>query len=549
MWNAIITYFPSWEIWLQAAIGLCVPYGISLAVSKSKNPNQKGSEQEGGSTDQTPDFTGDLRSDMALIQNKFNHQTDVSVREFCLGKVSQKAAIFFVNGISDKDLIETHILKSLMGDLAQMESGSEGSGSPYSKTFIVEHALAVSTVKEADNLDKVASEVLRGNTVLLIEQHPGALILPTRKEITRGVQEPPSELLVRGPRLGFNESIDENSALLRQHGDNENLVIARIRVGKRIQRELLVTYVADIADPNLVREVMARIKRIDLDDVQDTGYIEQIVEDNFLSPFPQVQSTERLDRVLAALLEGRVALILDGTPFALIVPVTFNMLLQSPEDYYERWMPVTLLRILRYFAAFISAFGPSLYISFISFHQGLIPTKLALSIAETRAGVPFPSLIEVLIMEVALEILREAGLRLPKPIGQTIGIVGGLVIGEAAVQAGIVSPIMIIVVAVTAISSFAIPQYNAGITLRMLRFGAMIFAAVFGLYGVILFFLALCSHLVKLKSFGIPYVSPAAPYRLRDWKDYFMRAPLRWMTRRPKMLHVQDQVRKKQQEE
>ncbi|NKI21771.1 spore germination protein [Paenibacillus dendritiformis] len=550
MWNVIVSYFPSWEIWLQAAIGLCVPYGISLAVSKTKHPNQEGSEQEGGAED-NPDliFAGDLHAESARIQNYFQHQSDFDLRMFCLGKSDQQAAIFFIKCISDKELIETHILKSLMTDLAQTEGGSEAPKPPYSKQFIVRHALTVSGVEEVDTLDKAVSEMQRGNTVLLIDQCPGALVLSTRKVYARSVEEPPSELLVRGPRLGFNESIEHNLALLRQHGNNDNLVLNCVPVGRRVKRELLITYVADIADPNLVREVMARIKRLDLDDVQDTGYIEQIVEDNFLSPFPQVQSTERLDRVLAALLEGRVALILDGTPFALIVPVTFNMLLQSPEDYYERWMPVTLLRILRYFAAFISAFGPSLYISFISFHQGLIPTKLALSIAETRAGVPFPSLIEVLIMEVALEIMREAGLRLPKPIGQTIGIVGGLVIGEAAVQAGIVSPIMIIVVAVTAISSFAIPQYNAGITLRMLRFGAMFFAAVFGLYGVILFFLALCSHLVKLKSFGIPYVSPAAPYRLRDWKDYFMRAPLRWMTRRPKMLHVQDQVRKKQQEE
>lgn len=354
---------------------------------------------------------------------------------------------------------------------------------------------------------------------------------------------------MRGPRLGFNESIDENTALLRQHGKNENLVIARISVGKRVKRELLLTYIADIANPSLVREVQARIGRLNLDDILESGYIEQLMEDNFLSPFPQVQSTERVDRVLGALLEGRVALIMDGTPFALIVPVTFNMLLQSPEDYYDRWIPGTLLRILRYFAAFISLFGPSLYISFISFHQGLIPTKLALSIAQSRAGVPFPSLIEVLIMEVSLEILREAGLRLPKPIGQTIGIVGGLVIGEAAVQAGIVSPIMIIVVAITAISSFAIPQYNAGIALRMLRFAAMIFAAIFGLYGLVLFFLAICSHLAKLKSFGTPYLSPAAPYRFRDWKDFLVRGPLRRMNRRPKMLNVQNQIRHKQQEE
>lgn len=192
----------------------------------------------------------------------------------------------------------------------------------------------------------------------------------------------------------------------------------------------------------------------------------------------------------------------------------------------------------------ISLLGPALYISFISFHPGLIPSELVISITGTRIGVPFPSLIEALIMEVAIEILREAGLRLPKPIGQTIGIVGGLIIGEAAVQAGIVSPIMVIVVAVTAISSFAIPQYGAGISLRMLRFAAMFCAAVFGLYGVIMFFLLLSSHAVKLKSFGVPYASPAVPYRLNDWKDFIIRMPISMMKRRPKMIKTNDSSRK-----
>jgi spore germination protein len=221
-----------------------------------------------------------------------------------------------------------------------------------------------------------------------------------------------------------------------------------------------------------------------------------------------VQSTERPDRVVAALMEGRAAILLDGTPFALIAPVTFSMLLQSPEDYYERWMVGTFLRILRFLAALVALLTPAMYISFISFHPGLIPTKLAISIIGARVGVPFSSLVEALIMEVAIEILREAGLRLPKPIGPAMGIVGGLIIGEAAVKAGIVSPILVIVVAVTAISSFSIPQYNSGIALRMLRFAAMFCAAAFGMYGVILFSLMLCAHIVKLKSFGVPYASP-----------------------------------------
>jgi len=220
------------------------------------------------------------------------------------------------------------------------------------------------------------------------------------------------------------------------------------------------------------------------------------------------------------------------------------MLLQSPEDYYERWLPSSLLRMLRFAAAFMALMAPSLYISFISFHPGLIPTELALSIIETRLGVPFPSLIEVLILEVSIEILREAGIRLPKPVGPAMGIVGGLIIGDAAVQAGLVSPFLVIVVAVTAISSFSIPTYSAGITLRLLRFVGMIFAAFLGMFGTILFFLLLCSHLTKLKSFGVPYLTPVSPFRPRDWKDLFFRAPRALMKRRPAMMKTQDDKRK-----
>lgn len=250
------------------------------------------------------------------------------------------------------------------------------------------------------------------------------------------------------------------------------MTITQLRVGQRVTKELVIAYVEDIADEKLVQEVRERIERITL----------------MISKIPDTLNS--LLRTISCLRFRKFR--------------ARNGLIASSAHLF----PLSVRRC----------------ISFISFHQGLIPTKLALSIADTRVGVPFPSLIEVLIMEVALEILREAGLRLPKPIGQTIGIVGGLVIGEAAVQAGIVSPIMVIVVAVTAISSFTIPQYNAGIALRILRFIAMIFAAVFGLYGVVLFFLMLCSHLVKLKSFGVPYISLAAPYRPQDWKDYLVRA-------------------------
>lgn len=490
------------------------------------------------------ELTGNFTMDKDLIRKEIGHNSDVNLREFQMGQTNIRLAIFYIDGLADMDLIHNHILLGLM--MASPKEACQHLGKDFSiKDYITNEILTVCDIKEIQTLQVLTSGVLFGSIALLVEGISVAFLLGGAKAKTRSMEEPPSEALVRGPRIGFIENLNDNTALLRRYGKDQNLSIISFEVGERSKKELVISYMNDIVDPNLVEEIKERINKIKIDDVPESGYIEQLIEDNYLSPFPQVQSTERPDRVMSALMEGRVAILLDGSPFALIVPVTFNMLLQSPEDYYERWLVGTLIRFLRYFASFSALFAPSLYIAFISFHQGLIPTKLTFSIAATREGVPFPPLIEALIMEVSIEVLREAGLRLPKPIGQSLGIVGGLIIGEAAVQAGIVSPIMVIVVAVTAISSFTLPQYNVGIALRMLRFIAMLFASVFGLYGVILFFLLLCSHLVKLKSFGIPYLSPAAPYRLSDLKDFMIRMPLLIMKRRPKMLHPKDSVRKR----
>lgn len=491
------------------------------------------------------EFTGELFSDLEFVQQEIGQNADVHIRKFIIGGTGIQAAIIFVDGMCDVDRIDNQILNKLMGDrFEEKESDYPSQLDSISIRYIAEHVLPIHKLSECRNVKELQAKVMVGFTALLIDGTPEALLLNTAKIKTRNIDEPVSESLVRGPREGFTESLRDNTAILRNHGENRDLLLLKFVVGKRVKKELVVAFMKEIADHSLVEEVKQRIANIDIDYVQESGYVEQLIEDNYLSPFPQVQSTERPDRVIGALMEGRVAILLEGTPFALIVPVTFSMMLQSPEDYYERWIPGTLIRMLRFFAALASISVPALYISFISFHQGLIPTELAISIIGTRQGVPFPSIVEALIMEISIEILREAGVRLPKPIGPAMGIVGGLIIGQAAVQAGIVSPIMVIVVAVTAISSFAIPTYSLGITLRYLRFLAMFSAAIYGLYGVILFFLLICSHLVKLKSFGVPYASPAVPYRLRDWKDFVVRMPIKMIKRRPKMLHTKDPVRK-----
>lgn len=511
------------------------------AHQQKKNLEYKKSDiKKAGSS---PHLLRNLNHNLAAVKDKIGFNSDVIIRKLLIGKIGIRASIVYVDGLADTDIINEHILKPLMFGFKECEGLNNLNGADI-KDYIKNHIISLTDITEIQTLETLISKVLSGSTALLIDGYSEIFILGTQGWKSRSIEEPETEVVVRGPRVGFTETLRDNTALLRRYTLDPNLTMLDFQVGRRTRKSLNLVYIKDIAEPELVNEVKRRIEKIDTDDVPESGSIEQLIEDNFLSPFPQIQNTERPDRVIGAINEGRVAILLDGTPFALIAPVTFSMLLQSPEDYYERWIPASLTRALRFFAAIISLFFPAIYIAFISYHHGLMPTKLAISIAGTRMGVPYPSVIEALLMEIAIEILREAGIRLPRPVGQAIGIVGGLVIGEAAVQAGIISPIMVIIVAVTAISSFTIPHYGLGLSLRWLRFIAMIFAATLGLYGVILFFLMILIHFVKLKSFGVPYITPAVPYSMSDLKDFLFRMPLMMMKKRPVLLNPTDKDRK-----
>lgn len=550
-----MSYFPDWGIWIQAAIVLVIPI-VMIKAGKDLNlyvrstaRGQKSGKQPApnGNTNQTNEqdiqLTGCYDSDIQHIKNSIGQNSDVHFREFLIGGMNNKASIIYVDGLADSDLINTHVITQLMKEGVTEEAESKLRSGENFKSYLKQNLLPVAEMMETNLFMDAVEKVLSGYTALLVDGIAEVMFVSAPRGMQRNAEEPVSEALIRGPRVGFTEKLGDNTGLLRVHGRNSSLQLTQYQVGNRVKKDLVVAYMKDIADPQLIDEVKKRIEQINIDDPLESGYIEQLIEDNWLSPFQQTQNTERPDRVIGALLEGRVAILLNGTPFALIVPVTFSMLLQSPEDYYERWVWGTFIRFVRYAAAFLALLAPALYISFISYHPGLIPTKLALTIINTREGVPFPSIIEALIMELAIEILREAGIRLPKPVGPAMGIVGGLIIGEAAVQAGIVSPFLVIIVAVTAISSFSIPSYSAGITLRVLRFAAMFSAALFGLFGVIMFFLLMCSHLVRLKSFGVPYAVPMVSYKLSDWKDFFVRAPLFMMKKRPSMPGGRDKDR------
>jgi spore germination protein len=502
---------------------------------KTKKPEQQ------KQTKTTIELGKNLADNLKNIKTTLGEPSDLIVRETSLGGTDKKCAIVYISGLVDQDLVNNNILKVIQSNMNEID--------PNQIDVVFQDIIAITEIKKGKKFDEAIDSLLSGSTIFFLDEMDTVLILGTTGGEKRSIEEPQSEALIRGPRDGFVESVHTNIALIRQDIKNPDLRFKSYEAGKHSKRTIVLSYIDGMVNPIILKEVNRRLKSIDLDIVSESGFVEQWIEDSFLSPFPQMINTERPDRVSSALLHGKVGILVDGTPFVLIAPITYSETLKSLEDYYERWIVGTLIRLLRYVGAFVALFLPAIYIALVSYHQGMIPTQLAFSIASTREGVPFPSFVEAMLMIITMEILQEAGARLPKNLGQTVGIVGGLVIGESAVSANVVSPIMVIVVALTAISSFTNPSYSAGIGFRMLRFFFMIAAAILGLYGIILAYIMLNIHFANLKSFGVPYSVPFAPALLKDWKDSAIRAPITMLEKRPTYMKLEDNQEKSTGEE
>ena len=345
-----------------------------------------------------------------------------------------------------------------------------------------------------------------------------------------------TEVVVQGPKDAFTELMSVNVVLTRRRIRDTRLKVKRKKVGRRSKTDVALLYMEDLVRPELLQKIERQVDRLDLDHLPDSGYAEQLLEKRQYSPFPQLQMTERPDKTSSALLEGRVALLPDNTPYAILLPATLNTFFQAAEDYYDRWEIMSFIRLIRFVAAFLTVTLPGLYIAFAVYHPELLPTALALKVAATRETIPFSVIGEVLIMEIAFELLREGGIRLPSPVSSTIGIVGGIIIGSAAVDAGIVSPTVVIVSALTGICSFVIPNVSIVSGLRISKYVVIFFAAVFGLFGVWAALLLLLAHLASLTSYGIPYLYPFCSSSVNDdmdWEDSIFRLPLSEMKRRP----------------
>ncbi|NLM37219.1 MAG: spore germination protein [Firmicutes bacterium] len=369
--------------------------------------------------------------------------------------------------------------------------------------------------------------ILAGNFVLV---NDGMMAVEAHGWVKREPQEPETERLIRGPREGLTETLEDNIGLVRRWIRDPNLRVEELRVGRRTKTRIALLYLADVAQPRLVEEVRRRITALDLDGVIESGYVQQLISDRRASILPLIQATERSDRMAAGILEGRVAVFVDKSATALLVPVTINELYQTPEDYYLSFWVGSFLRLIRLLGNNLAVALPGLYIAVTNFHPELLPTRLALAIAGTRIRVPVPLVAEVFICEIAVEVFREAGLRLPGAVGQNLGVVAGVVLGLTAVEAGFVSPATLVVVAVTAIASFTGPNYEVGVSWRLLKFTLMIAAALFGLHGLTIAGILVLTHAADLKSFGVSYLAPWAPLQWEELGDAPVRKPFwaRW---------------------
>ncbi len=483
-----------------------------------------------------------LESNLEMFRQVTGGSYDINIEQFLSGPEKVPAALLYVEGLVDVSMLD-ELLRAVKIDI--FLTGLEDLQKKDILETTRQRLLNIIESQIAGDMAALYYGVSKGRAALLFDGTAQALILETQGWKTRAITEPASEPAIRGIREGFVEDIRTNTALIRRRIRSPNFWIEGQEIGSLGKTEVAFAYLKGLVAEDVLGELRSRLDNIDLDGVLGTGYIEEYITDNPYSLFPSILSTERVDRVAGALLEGRVAIFVDGSSFALVVPADFNLFLQAPDDYFEPFPLGTFIRFLRYVSFFIALFLPGVYVAILTFHPELLPVPLLLRIQAAREGVPFPVVAETFFMEAIFEILREAGVRLPMLVGPAISIVGALVLGDAAIRAGLVSPGVVVIVAFTAIASFTAPVFTLGLAARILRFIIIILGAAFGLLGIQFGLLLILIHLVTLRSLGQPYMAPFAPFIWEDMKDALF-SLFRWqMVYRPKLLGYREPKRQR----
>lgn len=470
--------------------------------------------------------TENTKNNLNELKTIFSKDETVTFREFCCKKdPSICFCIVYVNGMIDKNSIHNQIIKPIIEanlndtlDINQLLN------------TVSKEVISAASVQQTSGLENIIQSLLTGNTVLFVKEFDKAVIIDTAYWDKRAITEPESEKIVTGPREGFTENMATNMVLIRRKLHTPNLKLEFKELGSETKTKICICYLENIADKKIVEEVNKRIKKIDIDGILDAQYLQELIQDTPLTPFKTTGYTERPDVVVGKLLEGRVAIICDGTPVAITVPFTFVEYFNVNEDYYSNFYYATINRIIRWIGFFLASSIPAIYVAFITFHQEMLPTQFILSISASRQNVPFPTIVEALLMLFIFELLRETSVRMPTVIGQTISIVGALVIGQAAVDARLVSAPMIIVAAMTGITSFVVPKMQGELILIRLIF--LLSASFIGLYGYLYSVIGMFIHLASLRSFGIPYMINIGSFRASDAKDVMVRTPWQKMKSR-----------------
>lgn len=454
------------------------------------------------------------------LMEVFRDCDDIVYRKFIVSNKEDEGLLIYAKSLADSNSISENILKAILSyDFNHDERQKNNLES-------LEKAINVGGLKRVKDFQEILKAVLSGNTILLLNGNKQGLELSTDDGNERSIEESKVETVIRGPRDSFVENIKTNIGLVRRKIKSSNLKSKELIVGSESNTIVNVFYIDSIVNKEALNLVIKKIQAIKIDGIFESGYIEQYLEGNSYSPFSQVQFTERPDKVCGNLLDGKIIVMVDGSPQALIMPISFFSLFQSPEDYYERLLFGNFIRTLRFLGFIIATSLPAIYVALISFHHEMLPIDIMVDLSRSRAQIPFPPVVEAILMELTIELLREASARLPSTIGQTIGIVGAIVIGDAAIAANLVSPAMIIVVAITAIGSYVLPHYSNSYPLRIIRFPIIFMAANLGAFGIIIAWTWLITHLCSLESAGYPYLSPLAPLNENIKKDTILRGNL-----------------------
>lgn len=438
-----------------------------------------------------------------------------------------RTCIIYIEGMADDRKISEFILHALKGDEGEKTLLNSA---PATLDSINSRLIEIAQTKRINQNSEIIQMILAGMCCMLVDGADEALIMETRNYPHRSVEKPTNEAVVIGPQEAFNENLRTNISLVRRYVQSPELISERITVGMRVPTQVSVLYLNGVASETCVQEVKRRLKCIQSDSIMGCGDLQQLIEDRPFLLLPQMLQTERPDRAASCILDGQVVILAENSPYALIAPVTFFHLLHSSDDSFLRWQYGSALRLIRILGLIVSLVLPSLYIAMSLHHTHLIPMALLTSIAESRSNVPFPIIVEVLFMEFSFYLLNEAGLRTPSQIGSAFGVVGALILGQAAVSASIISPILIIIIAITGLGNYVIPNYGFGIGLIIYRLILILLSGAMGLYGLTIGLFLIITHLCSVKSFGVDYFAPVSPQRPHN-PDIILRLPI-WLQKR-----------------